>query len=451
MAPRELGWRESYVRDWRMIRDPKVAVTTALAASRASNRAVWVGLGVIAATGFLRMGTAGVGELAAVAGIGTVASIPVGRRLIGRRRFAATLSLAVAGMGFPLLLIAVTGNALVALLVIPFWGLASAAADLQVGCLVSRVAARRVANAVSLNETVRNCAQAGATLLLPLSITVLDARSAMALWGGVQIAAAVVAKRRLDHVDADVGSHMRILDLVQAIYLFRPLRVVELEQVAASVSPRPMHRGEVVIAELDRQAESMFIIDSGTVAVSRRGQYLTELGAGQPFGEIALLHRTPRTATVTAVSDGILLELDRAEFIGAVSDFKANLGAFDVALAQPGAPVTLADVLQSLPPALLAPDGRGEAALAEAAVVRAVQQGDVLCAEGDLADRLFVLLAGSADVWVGEQLIDEVAPGRWFGEIGVLHRLPRTATVVARAAGTVVELPVDGLAASDRS
>jgi CRP-like cAMP-binding protein/predicted MFS family arabinose efflux permease len=445
-SPDRRSWRRSFLGDWGMIRDHKVAVTTALAAVRASNRAIWVGLAVIAATGFLKMGTAGVGELAAVAGIGTAVSIPIGARLIGRRHFAATLCLAIAGMGLPLVLIGVTGNAIAALAVIPIWGLASAAAELQIGCLVSRVAARRVASAASLNETLRNWAQAGATVLLPVSVTVFGARSAVAVWGGLQIAAAVLAKRPLDRVDEQVAAHMRILDLVHAIDLFRPLRVVELEQVAASVAPRQMRAGDVVIRELDRDAQSMFIIESGTVEVSRRGQHLGELAAGGAFGEIALLHRAPRMASVTASSDGTLLELDRAGLIGAVSDFKTGAVAIERAVT-PAKRITLADALNSVPmlPAL---DRAGRAALADDAIVRTVAAGEVLCAEGDVPDCLFVLLDGGADVLFGEQIIDDVDPGRWFGEIGLLHQVPRTATVIAREPGTLVELPAQAMLAA---
>jgi CRP-like cAMP-binding protein len=446
-----LGVRAKFVSDWAMIRDRKIAVTTALAAVRASNRAVWVGLSVIAATGFLQMGTAGVGELAAAAGVGTAVSIPVGARLIGQRRFANTLTLDIAGMGVALVLIGVTGNAGVALVMMPIWGLSGASAEIQIGCLIPRVSARRVANAVSLNETVRNLAQALATTLLPLSITAFGARSAVVVWGGVQLAAAAAAKRPLDRVDAEVVVHMEVLELIHSLDMFRPLRVVELEQVAASVSPREMHAGELLIRELDRGAESMFIIETGTVEVTRRGRHVVELGAGRYFGEFAILHRAPRMASCTAATDGTLLELDRAGLVGAVSGYRASPEAREPApLDKPAPsdrPVTLAEALQSLPP-LSGLDSASRVALKSAVVVRSAEPGDVLCAEGENPDRLFVLLEGTAAVQYGEEIIDYVVPGRWFGEIGVIHGVRRTATVIASDPCVVAELPVEALAAA---
>jgi CRP-like cAMP-binding protein len=109
--------------------------------------------------------------------------------------------------------------------------------------------------------------------------------------------------------------------------------------------------------------------------------------------------------------------------------------------------LTLAQALQTLP-MLSGLDSASRAALASAAVVRTIEPGEVLCAEGDVADRLFVILDGGADVRFGAQIIDDVAPGRWFGEIGLIHRVPRTASVVAREAGTVAELSVQALTAA---
>lgn len=43
-----------------------------------------------------------------------------------------------------------------------------------------------------------------------------------------------------------------------------------------------------------------------------------------------------------------------------------------------------------------------------------------------------MLLDGEAAVTVGSKLMRTLAPGDWFGEIALLHQVPRTATVIAR-------------------
>lgn len=57
--------------------------------------------------------------------------------------------------------------------------------------------------------------------------------------------------------------------------------------------------------------------------------------------------------------------------------------------------------------------------------------GTDLVSEGALANELFVIVDGSADVFEGENKIAELGPGDVVGEIGVLKTHKRTATVTA--------------------
>jgi len=51
---------------------------------------------------------------------------------------------------------------------------------------------------------------------------------------------------------------------------------------------------------------------------SKDGKQLSEMGTADSFGEIALLRRIPRTATVTAITRLQVRILDREEFLAAV-------------------------------------------------------------------------------------------------------------------------------------
>jgi len=63
-----------------------------------------------------------------------------------------------------------------------------------------------------------------------------------------------------------------------------------------------------------------FLILAGTASVKRKGRKVATLGKGQFFGEMALLDRGPRSATVVADTDMTLLVLGQREFGGLIDE-----------------------------------------------------------------------------------------------------------------------------------
>ena len=78
-------------------------------------------------------------------------------------------------------------------------------------------------------------------------------------------------------------------------------------------------------------SDRFYLIESGLVEVTQNGVVLRREGPGEFFGEIGLLRDVPRTATVTAVEDTVLLALGRADFLAAVTGQRdAYLAADDI-------------------------------------------------------------------------------------------------------------------------
>jgi NTE family protein len=73
--------------------------------------------------------------------------------------------------------------------------------------------------------------------------------------------------------------------------------------------------GETIVLQ-NTAADAIFVVVSGRfeVRVERQPVPLAEIGAGRPIDEIAFFARGLRTATVVAVCDSVVLELDRASF-----------------------------------------------------------------------------------------------------------------------------------------
>jgi CRP-like cAMP-binding protein len=77
--------------------------------------------------------------------------------------------------------------------------------------------------------------------------------------------------------------------------------------------------GDDVFEQGDDGDQYYAIID-GTVAILRDGLELRRLTRGEGFGEIALLHNVPRTATVRAVEDTHLLAIGQEQFLTALTN-----------------------------------------------------------------------------------------------------------------------------------
>src|SRR5271154_4484061 len=74
--------------------------------------------------------------------------------------------------------------------------------------------------------------------------------------------------------------------------------------------------------------------------------------------------------------------------------------------------------------------------------LREIAEGAVLCAEGDAADRWWIVVEGTADVTVRGLYLATIGPGETIGELALLDAEPRNATVTATSDMIVEE--VDG-------
>jgi CRP-like cAMP-binding protein len=69
-----------------------------------------------------------------------------------------------------------------------------------------------------------------------------------------------------------------------------------------------------------------------------------------------------------------------------------------------------------------------------------VPEGQHLADEGEYAYDLFIIKDGTAEVTQDGKTVAELGPGEFFGEMGVLERAPRNATVVAKTPMTLLTL-----------
>jgi CRP-like cAMP-binding protein len=91
-------------------------------------------------------------------------------------------------------------------------------------------------------------------------------------------------------------------DRLQDLPLFSQLSKRDRKRVAPLLDEVNVEAGRALVREGDL-AHELFVIEEGTAEVSREGELIGELGAGDFFGEIALLaENRRRTSTVAAAS-----------------------------------------------------------------------------------------------------------------------------------------------------
>ena len=104
-------------------------------------------------------------------------------------------------------------------------------------------------------------------------------------------------------------------EFLKTVRLFREFAEPELQALTGRLRERKLRKGHVLFREGD-EGEEMFLVREGTVLVSKSvtgkvEQVLARFGSGDFFGEMSLFDRAPRSATIQAETDSVLLALDR--------------------------------------------------------------------------------------------------------------------------------------------
>jgi CRP/FNR family transcriptional regulator, cyclic AMP receptor protein len=113
-----------------------------------------------------------------------------------------------------------------------------------------------------------------------------------------------------------------VSERLSTVPMFSECTKRELQAIARAVKQIEHPDGHVIAREGDRGV-GFFLITEGKAAVSIGGKNRARLGPGDFFGEISLLDRGPRTATVTSTSPIRLLGLTAWVFRGLIEEHPA--------------------------------------------------------------------------------------------------------------------------------
>jgi hypothetical protein len=273
---------------------------------------------VILAVKILMIGAGAAGYLSAAFGAGGLVGATGAVMLLGRRLARPLAAAALIGsVALALLALASTVTAAVALI-----GIVAAARSVQ--SVASQTLLQRstpldvMVCVFSLVEEIKDVGLMFGSLAVPLFVRL--GGSDAAFIGMASFAPLVVAAtwRRVHRLDDEATIPVVEMGLLRNLEIFRALPSAPLETLAREARYETIPAGTRVIRQGDI-GDTYYAIVEGGVVVTRDGTEMRRMGSGEGFGEIALLHASPRTSTVTTSIETTLVGIDSDAFLGALN------------------------------------------------------------------------------------------------------------------------------------
>lgn len=297
-------------------------------------RGLLITLIVVASIELLGMGDSGVGLLNAAFGLGGLVGAIGAIGLAGGSRLTTVFAIALASWGLPLVLIGAWPFALLAIAALFVSGMSNAVLDVAGFTLIQRgVRNEDRVTMFGVMEGLLGVGLLAGSLLAPALVAALGAGPALVAAGAILPLLALVTWRPISRGARAETSREEHIALLRRNPLFMPLPLTALDRLAESFVPVSFAPGEVVMRQ-GEPGDRYVLIGSGELEV-RDGEFvLRRCGPGDGVGEIALVRRVPRTATVVALTRVGGYEIDPATFLSAVAGPAGTAAAEAVAAAR---------------------------------------------------------------------------------------------------------------------
>ncbi|MEY2514804.1 MAG: hypothetical protein QOJ89_2162, partial [bacterium] len=276
-------------------------------------------LTVIMAIDLLGSGEAGVGVLTSAIGAGAIVGSLGAGMLAGSRALARWEGVGSALWGLPLLACAIFPQPLAVMLFLAAVGVGNALVDVGLFTLPTRIVPEALVGRVfGVFESLGALTVALGSLTAPLLVGALGIRGALFAAGLAAPTCVLLAWPRLRRIDDQMVGREGEIALLRGVPMLRLLPLPAIEGLATATEPSVVAQDSAVF-EQGEQGDRFYVIAGGEAEVLCDGERLCVLGAGDAFGEIALLGECPRTATVRALSELRLQAVGSADFVRAVT------------------------------------------------------------------------------------------------------------------------------------
>ncbi len=312
--------RELLIGGFRAVNHPKPRLIVGLFFAQTFVRGCLNVLIVVFVFRVLHTGGGTVGYLMAAIGVGGLVGA-FGAMTLEGKRLAAPLGVALVFWGLPIALVAPRPYLPAAVLLLAVVGAANSVEDVAGFTLLQRIVPDELlTRALGVTWGLAMGGLALGSISAPAIVHAVGPRAAFGVVGSILPLVTLLSWRWLLRIDREVAAPAAELELVDAVPMFAPLSVAAKEHVAARLTKISVAAGEVVVRAGD-SGDRFYVVADGELEIANGAN--GRAGAGDFFGEIALLRDVPRTATVRATTPSHLYALERDDFLAAVTGHSA--------------------------------------------------------------------------------------------------------------------------------
>lgn len=222
----------------------------------------------------------------------------------------------------------------------------------------------------------------------------------------------------------------RITEVINKCFMFSSLDKVEKEILILAFEERKYEPGSDIIVQGD-DGNELFVVDSGELSCFKRfgqdteAKFIKSYGAGDAFGELALLYNVPRAASIKANTEVICWVLDRDCFNNIVKEAaRIKRETYEQFLAT-------VQIFKEI-------DVYERSQMADALQTVDYNDGEFVIRQGEWGDVFYLIEEGEAIAT--KTLVPGTAPekvfeykvGGYFGELALIKGAPRAANVIAK-------------------
>jgi MFS family permease len=288
---------------------------------------------VIIAVDQLGVGEAGTGYLNAAVGVGGVLGAIGTGAIVARPNLGPAWLIGVAGLAVGFVVLGFATELVPALIAMGVIAAGSLVAEIVSTTIFQRIVPDELRGRVLGGmQMLATGTYAAGSLVMPVAVSAFGPEVVLPLGAAVVLLAAAVSFAILrPYFVRPADAATDLLVRVSRLPILTGVPAPAIEAAAQRLVPVSVTAGEVVVRQGD-PADRWYVIESGRFVVDQTDpagatRRLRELGPDEVFGELGLMHATPRTATVTAETDGTLLALNGPEFLELVNS-TSSLSSF---------------------------------------------------------------------------------------------------------------------------